>query len=294
VNLRRAVARLAFGAVGLALLGGAARADPPMWRVTGARGTAVLFGSIHLLPATLEWRTAALSAALAQADELWFEIPIGGAADAKTARLLQDKGRLPRGDSLSAHLSADLSRRLDADAATLGLEPSALKSLRPWLADATLSIAADMRSGAQASGGVERRIDAWTPSIAKRRALETAADQIGVLAGGSMTEQAALLEITLDEIERTPDRYPVLVAAWSSGDLATLRAEALDPLRAASPRAYDALITQRNRRWAKEIARRLRRGGRVVIVTGIGHLIGPESVPALLRSEGLAVDGPAG
>ncbi len=278
----------------IALLCGAARADPPIWRVKGPKGSAVLFGSIHLLPARAPWRTEALTEALANARELWFEIPIGGDADTRAAQLLLAKGRLPKGDRLYNHLTPALARRVADDAKALGVSSEALDAMRPWLADATLSVAADTRSGALASEGVERRIDALASSSVKRRALETAADQIGVLAGGSMAEQIDLLGVTLDDIDEKPDRYSVLVEAWTRGDMATLRHEALDPLRAASPRAYRALITERNQRWAKEIERRLRRGGDIVIVVGVGHLIGPDSVPSLLRAAGLSVSGPSG
>ena len=291
MNLARPIALVALA---IALFGGAARAAPPMWRVTGAKGTAVLFGSIHLLPAGLAWRTEALSAALAEADELWFEIPIGGDDDARAARLLLEKGEFPAGDSLAAHLPPAMLRRLDDDAVGQGLQPGALATMRPWLADATLAIAADARSGAVASEGVERQINGWAPASAKRRALESAKDQISVLAGGSMAEQIDLLGVTLDEVETKPDRYGVVVKAWSDGDLETLRREALDPLSAASPRAYAALITERNQRWVREIEHRLRREGRLVIVVGVGHLIGPGGLPALLKADGLDVDGPAG
>jgi uncharacterized protein YbaP (TraB family) len=187
-----------------------------------------------------------------------------------------------------------MARRLGDDATALGLSPDALDAMRPWLADATLSIAADARSGAEATDGVERQIDAWAPPSAKRRALETAAEQVDILAGGSMDEQIDLLGVTLDEVETKPDRYPVLVRAWLDGDLETLRREALDPLNAASPRAYRALITERNRRWARDIERRLRRKGHVVIVVGVGHLIGPGGLPALLRADGASVVEPVG
>ncbi len=286
--------RVTAVAIAVALLGGATWAAPPMWRVNGPKGSAVLFGSIHMLPAGLAWRSEALTTAVVAADELWFEIPIGGDADARTTRLLLARGDLPRGDTLASHMSPDMLRRLDADAVDVGLAPAALSGMRPWLADATLSIAADARSGALASDGVERQINAIAPSTATRHALETAADQIGVLAGGSMAEQIDLLAVTLDEVETKPSRYPVLVAAWAAGDLVTLRREALDPLNAASPRAYRALITERNRRWVREIEHRLRRRGDIVIVVGVGHLIGPNGVPALLRADGLSVNGPVG
>jgi uncharacterized protein YbaP (TraB family) len=284
----------ALTALAIALTSGEAGAAPPLWQVTGSKGSAVLFGSIHLLPPGLDWRPEALTKALATADELWFEIPIGGAADARAAALLEAKGRFGRHDSLAGHLPPPLLRRLDRDAVDLGVEPADLAHMRPWLADATLSVAADARSGALATEGVERQIDASTPSAAKRRALESAADQISALADGSLDEQIDLLRVTLDEVEARPDRYPMLVQAWLDGDMMTLRKEALDPLSAASPRAYRAMITRRNQRWAREIGRRLRRRGHIVIVVGVGHLIGPQGLPALLRADGLGVDGPSG
>ncbi len=275
------------------LVCGAARAAPPIWRVTGPKGSAVLFGSIHLLPPGLNWRPAELDAAVAGADELWFEIPIGGEADARAAKLLETRGSLPRGDSLAAHLPPEMLTRLHADAARVGLAPEAVDSMRPWLADATLSIAADARSGALASQGVERQINALAPPKVRRRALESAADQIGVLADGSMEEQIGLFDVTLDELERKPEIYQGLVNAWMGADLARLRTDALAPLRAASPRAYRALITDRNRRWAIEIERRLKRRGNIVVVVGVGHLIGPEGLPSVFRAAGLKVDGPS-
>lgn len=274
------------------MLAGTARAEPPLWRVTGSRGTAVLFGSIHLLPSGLNWKPAELDAAVAKADELWFEIPIGGEADVHAARLLQERGTLPRGDTLAAHLPPAMLDRLHADAARVGLSAEAVDSLKPWLADATLSIAADARSGAQASQGVERQIDALAPARVRRHALESAADQIGVLANGSMAEQVDLFAVTLDEVEKKPETYQELVDAWVAADLRELRKEALDPLRTVSPRAYRALITDRNRRWCAEIARRLKHRGSIVVVVGVGHLIGPDGLPTLLRAAGLTVEGP--
>ena len=58
----------AFAAV--LALAGPARADPPMWVVRDADSELVLFGSVHLLPPGLAWRTAALDAALGRAEEI--------------------------------------------------------------------------------------------------------------------------------------------------------------------------------------------------------------------------------
>jgi len=40
------------------------------------------------------------------------------------------------------------------------------------------------------------------------------------------------------------------------------------------------------------ILKRLEGQGEAVMVVGVGHLVGPDSVPALLRARGIPVEGP--
>jgi len=82
------------------------------------------------------------------------------------------------------------------------------------------------------------------------------------------------------------------VDEWMTGDLAGLEHDALDPLRELSPKLFTRLIDARNRHWADVLGARLRTPGSAVVVVGVGHLIGPGGVPALLRAKGYQVDGP--
>lgn len=279
-------------AVAAAIFALSARAQPPVWTIKGAHSTLILFGSVHLLPQGLDWRPRALTDGLAKADELWFEIPIGAATDLEAMRLTRTRGWLASGDTLSAHLTAFYDARLARDSAGLGVPTLALEAMAPWLAEVTLSLAVDAKAGARASQGVEREVQDLAPARARRRAFETAGQQIGFLAGADMAEQVDSLKATLREIEEEPDAYQHLLDAWMAGDLAAIRAQALDPLRSASPTLYKRLITERNRRWAKLVRRRMTGRGRVVMIVGIGHLIGPEGLPALLRAQGVRIDGP--
>jgi uncharacterized protein YbaP (TraB family) len=276
----------------LSLAGGRALAQPPMWVAHGAHSTLFMFGSVHLLPLGLDWEPPALAAALATADEVWFELPIDQATDIEAARLAEARGALPPGDRLSALLTADQQARLSRVTRALGLAPEAIERMRPWLAEVTLSLASDEQSGAVASQGVEQQVQDSAPPDTERRALETARQQIGFLADTASADQIASLDETLHEIEERPHAYGQVVAEWMTGDLAGLDADALAPLRLASPAMYTRLITQRNRRWTAAIGRRLRRPGVTVVVVGMGHLLGPGGVPALLRADGVKVDGP--
>jgi uncharacterized protein YbaP (TraB family) len=55
---------------------------------------------------------------------------------------------------------------------------------------------------------------------------------------------------------------------------------------------YERLIVARNRRFAARIEQMAREGRNVFVAVGVGHLVGAQGVPALLRRDGLKVDGP--
>ena len=52
------------------------------------------------------------------------------------------------------------------------------------------------------------------------------------------------------------------------------------------------MVVQRNARWLRTIVARLNQPGEAVMVVGVGHLIGPDGLPAMLRTQGIKVDGP--
>jgi len=82
------------------------------------------------------------------------------------------------------------------------------------------------------------------------------------------------------------------VTVWMAGDAPGIVREALDPMIKASPGVYRSLVVARNHRWVDAITDRLNGQGEAVMVVGVGHLVGPDSVPALLRARGVSVDGP--
>ncbi|HVN00459.1 MAG TPA: TraB/GumN family protein [Caulobacteraceae bacterium] len=292
--MRAALRRLAaLAAAGLALAFAApSAAKPPVWTVRSGAATITLFGSVHLLPPGLDWRPPDLDDALAGADEIWFELPITAATDNEAAAQSLVRGGLPKGRSLTSLLTEEEAKRLIAAGVALNCAPEALDRMQPWMADLTLSIAEDARGGASASDGVEGQIQALTPPTARRRAFETASEQIEFLAGAPLRDQVASLNWTVSEIQDDPASYQRVVDEWMDGDVAGLRRDALEPLERISPTLYARLIDARNRRWAATLANRLKKPGKIVVVVGVGHLVGPAGLPALLRADGFQVDGP--
>ena len=272
---------------------GAAAAQPAIWTVRSRSATLVLFGSIHLLPPGLDWRPTALDQALATADELWFEVPITPVSEGEANSAALARGELPQGRRLSNLVTPDEAERLRRVAVALHCDPVAIDRMQPWMAEFTLSVAEDASGGADAFNGVEEQIQARAPPTAKRRAFETAKQQIGFLAGAPRKDQIASLGWTLSQIDSDPASYRRVVDEWLAADVAGLERDALAPLNAVSPTLYDRLIVARNRAWAKALTARLRRPGSVVVVVGVGHMVGPDGLPALLRAKGFSVEGPS-
>lgn len=292
--MRRPLPRRVLAAAGLWLAACApAAAAPPVWTAHGAGGGEVtLFGSVHLLQETTQWRSPAVDALLAHADRLMFEIPLDQASDAGAAAKLLTLGRLPDDKTLRPMLSPKARGRLEGLATQLGLPIASLDHMRPWLAEVLVSVTWFQKAGARTDLGVEHQIELAAPPKVEKAAFESIDDQLQALAGGSEAEQVQALEETLDEIATDPDGFARLAAAWARGDVRTIEKEGLEDLRRQAPAAYARLVVGRNRRWVGEIEALLKRPGRTFAVVGVGHLVGPDSVPALLRRDGIAVDGP--
>jgi uncharacterized protein YbaP (TraB family) len=177
-------------------------------------------------------------------------------------------------------------------AAKLGLPLNNLDRLQPWLADATLSDVLLSSQGAVANQGVEQTLQHQVPTTVPRRAFETPADQIAMLSGASRAAQLASLKDTLRSIEEDPRAFDRLVALWMKGDAKGVDKEAVEELRHISPELYDVMLKRRNTAWVDQIIARLNGKGETVMVVGVGHLVGPDSVPALLRAKGIKVEGP--
>jgi uncharacterized protein YbaP (TraB family) len=298
VGFRRLVgSALSLGLGIILLLVQPVLAQPPVWIVKDKNSRMILFGSVHVLPAGPQgqlpvWMPPGLSLAMTKAQDVWFELPIDPAAAAQVSQLAMAKGMLPPGQSLSQQISPEGRERLARIALRVGFRPDQLDRFQPWLAEASLAVAAFQLDGASGKDGVEQILSVRLGPKVTRKAFETPQKQIGFLASASPAEQRASLEETLRQIDEEPDAYKDLVQAWMDADLSSLDREALEPVRNLTPGLYQTLIRQRNLDWAQTLAKRMAGRGTTLVVVGVGHLIGPDGLPALLRAQGFLVEGP--
>ena len=222
------------------LLPGAGWAKPPVWTAHGRGADIVLFGSVHILPQNADWRPDALTQALAEADQLWFEIPIDDSTQLDAAREALAKGLLPKERNLADMLSDKGKARLRREETALRLPGADLERLRPWLAELTIGEADYARTGATPDQGVERQLAKAAPQAA-RHAFETPAQQIAMFAGQGEAVQVKSLEDTLRDLEEDPDQSKRLIDAWLRGDMKALE-KALQASGLPTTRSHDGAL----------------------------------------------------
>lgn len=256
-------------------------ARPALWRLADGDTTIWLLGSIHTLPPGVRWRTPAVAQAEAAADTLVLEIAPADPQDAGAAfRAAAVVRGLP---PLRARVPVADRAVLDRAIVVSGQSPETLDGYKTWGAALAITAGAAAARGADGAHGVEATV---TADFTGRRigALETQAGQLALFDALPEAEQRALLMQAARDALRDDDSD---LAAWRRGDKAALAAT-LAPLNA-HPAMRRAVVTDRNARWASAIVRRMARPGRVLVVVGAGHLVGPRSVVAILRARGWRV-----
>src|SRR5262249_46407941 len=116
-----------------------APANPALWRISDADSDIYLFGTVHILPPNLKWRSRRMAEAFAGPETIIFETAIDASGAADIAALISRYGYNPPGSTLSSQLSADDRARLIRASAGYHIDPLQLERTRPWLAAVQLS-----------------------------------------------------------------------------------------------------------------------------------------------------------
>ena len=117
------------------------------------------------------------------------------------------------------------------------------------------------------------------------RGLETLEDQLGALDSMPTRVQKEFLLITIAEAARADSMIESTLSAWRNGDLDVLERETTQAL-SDQPLVYQKLLVDRNRSWTQQIRDLARDGGNYLVVVGSAHLLGDDSVLAMLEREG--------
>ncbi len=280
--------RFALGAA-LALLAAACSqpqvpATPALWEVSGPEGQhGYLFGTIHALPAHVDWQSGQIDAALGRADRLVLEIrqlDDSAAMQAIFTRL----ARTPGQPALSAKVGTQYRDALARLMQQAGLKEAQFADVETWAAALTLAQAA---RGASDGEGVDRALMTMAGDKPVEE-LEGTARQLGLFDALPEEEQRDLLDAVVAEAASAGSNENRIEGYWRQGDMAAIARETGRGMLA-DPELRQALLVDRNTAWAERVAAMLQARQRPFVAVGAAHMAGDEGLPALLAQRGYTV-----
>ena len=274
--------------IALLSLAGPALAAPALWEVRDDDSAVWIFGSFHVLPADIEWRTELFDTVLDEADKVFFEADVGGAAAAELGAKAFARGIYIDGTLLTDVLNDPTEQRLREIATAINLPIGPVLAMRPWFAASTISMGALAAEGFSIQG-VEYVLQ---PELAANRQgfLETGDQQLDVLAGAPDDEQIAMLEATLAEMHNLPKLMDKMLGNWVDGTPDQLADLFLMEMGGFEAAFMDRLIYARNKNWLAPLEGMLANNEENLVIVGAAHLIGDGSVLDLLERAGYQIE----
>lgn len=273
----------------------AERAAPPYYCVRGGPGAdLLLLGTLHFGPAQGWTLSRAVRAGIAQADGFVFEVDLRKEDPEQLGNLVAELAVLEPGRRLPQLVAPETGALLEARDGMLtamGFPRGARDGRAPWyLATALVELPVEANGWSLAAS-----LDARVLSAAGGRpvvGLETAEEQLRMLAGLPLPVQDLMLRDALAHLDEATASLLALARAWQVGDepaLEALAREGVDELPGLA-RLYETLLDERNRRWLARLRPLLddpeRAGQTFLVAVGALHLPGPQGLVALLRDAG--------
>ncbi|MCR9128914.1 MAG: TraB/GumN family protein [Alphaproteobacteria bacterium] len=302
---RQAPVAALLGGAAIVLIGGAnaqaqtdyaaIEASPALWSISDEDSTVYLFGTVHILPPQLDWRTEEITSAFVDAETLYFEVDaLSPEAQAQMQALVPQLGLNAPGVTLSSMISDEARDYVAVIAERIGAPADAFMSqldpLQPWLASLQMAVLQMQAAGYQPGSGVEAALTAEAEEAGKEFGyFETVEEQLRFISGSSMEVQIADFEIGVQQMVEDPDVLTELVQAWAVGDMEHIDQLINGEMRETSPELYGRLIVERNHNWIPQILAALEGSEDAFVAVGAGHMPGEEGVIALLEAEGVTV-----
>ncbi|SMY35539.1 TraB family protein [Photobacterium malacitanum] len=257
-----------------------ALATPIVWKIYDQQREFYVLGSIHAGKEAMFPLPAIFLEQWQHADALVVE-----------ANILQQSQVAPtiKPPFTQQALSATELKQLQKITTTLNISFEQLLQQPPWLTAVTLQLAL--------ADKLELKSDYGIDYVLLQRAQQ---QQLPILELESVSQQFNMLETlpengtpmlleTINEWHKTQSSLRCLVKVWQHGDGNKL--EQLFQESQFDPTTDDALIFNRNQRWAEALVKDpTYQSGKFMVVVGAFHLIGEQGLPNLMKQQGFSVE----
>jgi uncharacterized protein YbaP (TraB family) len=267
-----------------------------LWKIEDAKKTVYLLGSIHVLRRQNYPLERPIEDAFDEAKVVAFEVdlsapapapaepPPAAASPAPRAKRAAAPPRRP--NALKAQVAPATYRGVVQYLENAGYPGTVFDQLpAPLVATALVQMEVSTL-GFEPQWGVDayfyRRAKKYGKTIV---GLETPADPVAAIGGLSETASDALVQAALDDVAGLRPMLRDLVRAWKGGEIDRL-SMLVNRSFSDRPELYQRVLVDRNGRWIPKIEALMAGDVAAMVNVGTGHLVGPDSVVAMLQAKG--------
>ena len=259
-----------------------------LWTVQSETNTVYVLGSIHVLKQQHYPLAPAIYEALEKSDRVVFEVDLEELKSPQVQLKMLTRGFYANRRTLREALSASSYEVIEAYLSDRGLSIEAFQRVKPWMLAATITTLELQKLGFAPDQGVDRHLYAKAKANGKQiEGLETVEEQLNLFDHLSSKTQELFLLHTLRELSLLKRQTQEIVKAWKEG-----RVEGFERMlhnMQEFPEVYQALITDRNRRWFPGIESYLKDNQPCFVIVGTLHLLGEHGLLAMLETKGYTV-----
>ena len=261
-----------------------------VWKVSNGEDAVYVGGTIHILPISEFPLPNQFTDVYEQADTLVFEVKMPDPTDIEGQKKMMAGLAYAEGKSLKDDVSEKTYQALNAYLANFGANADQLAQFKPGMV-ASMLVAMEAQRSHMAGQGV----DAYFMQLAARDGktseyLESLDFQINMLANMGAGEEDRLISETLETLPELKEMLQSTIKAWRHGDTEQIDELVVDTFKRESPTSYDDVFTKRNQNWLPQIEAMFGDEDQEFVLVGAGHLVGDDSVIALLEAKGYKIE----
>ncbi|MCO4322030.1 TraB/GumN family protein [Aliidiomarina quisquiliarum] len=241
-----------------------------------------LLGTIHLAAQSSTELTTKAKQAISSSDRLWMEITSEELT--RSSDLLFQQG-LHDYPYLKEKLSPELWNELAAMSARVGLAPTVMQRMEPWLVEYIVLVLWLRHEGFDTQQGIDYQVMRFAAVNATDiHGLESAEEQVTVLAHArnNITAEEHIKDV-LEQLKVVSTELAELERDWQKGDLDSIWAKINEQL---SPYTQHVLLVERNQNWLRKVRAELKENEQHFMAVGAAHLPGEQGMLALFERSG--------
>lgn len=275
--------------MGLLALSALAPAKSSVWVVEKAGKQIILAGSIHVLKPEQLPLPAEYTQALSEAKRVAFEVNVALAKMPQTGQFLMAPFLLPQGSRLEETVRPEAWLRLQQKLSQHHLPNSTFDGMDAAMTSILLPSLVLQQQGY--ADGIDRLLYQEAQRNGQKVvALETLLAQRQAWMSLQQIEGSLLLGKMLTDLDDPKKDMGLMVKALFDGDVQTLASFLSHLQQPLFKPFYQEFLVDRNRAWLPQIERWLQEEGKpTLVVVGALHLVGPDSVLAMLAEKGYTV-----